>query len=137
MPKAKSKTKSASLNEDKVLYTKEELFERITLCLCGRVAEQHYLGTISTFSTEDLHTASRLAEKMMKNLGMGKLGNATSKNYGEKNLSVFHFFYFDNLLNNIKNHNLIKFLLDNRRGYKRNIKPGKPKIKRIDNQTLG
>ncbi len=85
MPKTKKKS---SVNEDKVLYTREELFERITLCLSGRAAEQHYLGKTSTLSAEDLQIATRLAEKMMKNLGMSKLGNITAKNFGEKNLSV-------------------------------------------------
>lgn len=85
MPKTKKKS---PVNEDKVLYTKEELFERITLCLSGRVAEQHYLGKTSTLSADDLKIATRLAEKMMKNLGMSKMGNITSKNIGEKNLSV-------------------------------------------------
>lgn len=85
MPKTKKKS---PVNEDKVLYTKEELFERITLCLSGRVAEEHYLGKTSTLSADDLKIATRLAEKMMKNLGMSKMGNITSKNIGEKNLSV-------------------------------------------------
>jgi len=85
LPKTKKKS---PVNEDKVLYTKEELFERITLCLSGRVAEQHYLGKTSTLSADDLKIATRLAEKMMKNLGMSKMGNITSKNIGEKNLSV-------------------------------------------------
>jgi len=91
LPKTKKKS---SVNEDKVLYTKEELFERITLCLSGRVAEQHYLGKASTLSAEDLQMATRLAEKMMKNLGMSKLGNITAKNFGEKNLSVTIFLSF-------------------------------------------
>jgi cell division protease FtsH len=85
LPKTKKKS---PVNEDKVLYTKEELFERITLCLSGRVAEEHYLGKTSTLSADDLKIATRLAEKMMKNLGMSKMGNITSKNIGEKNLSV-------------------------------------------------
>jgi cell division protease FtsH len=74
-----------------VLYTKEEIFERITLCLSGRVAEEHYLGKSSTLSERDLQLATRLAEKMMKNLGMSKLGNITAKNLGEKNLTVLNY----------------------------------------------
>lgn len=57
------------------MFTKEELIDRITLCLSGRAAEEHYLGTVSTLSEDDLEMASRLAEKMMKNMGMSKLGN--------------------------------------------------------------
>jgi len=86
------------MNEDKVLYTKEEIFDRITLCLTGRVAEQHYLGKSSTLSGDDLQTATRLAEKMLKNLGMSKLGNITNKNLGEKNLSVISFFNILNII---------------------------------------
>lgn len=90
MPKTKKKS---HMNEEKALYNKEELLERITLFVSGRVAEQHFLGKTSTLSADDLQIATILAEKMMNNLGMSKLGNITSNNIGEKNMTVSYILF--------------------------------------------
>ena len=72
-------------NDEQALYTTEELFNKIVLSVSGRVAEQHFLNTISTFSADDIRSANNIAEKMLNNLGMGNMGNITKKNNGDKN----------------------------------------------------
>lgn len=58
------------------------------MAVTGRVAEEHFLKKITTFSAEDLSNANNIAEKMLNNLGMGNLGNITKKNNGDKNKTL-------------------------------------------------
>ena len=56
--------------------SKQELTDRIAVCLGGRCAEQMVLGDISTGAGSDLRTASSIARQMIMRFGMSDtLGN--------------------------------------------------------------
>ncbi len=62
--------------EDKSFESKQELTDRIAVCLGGRCAEQMVLGDISTGAGSDLRTASSIARQMIMRFGMSDtLGN--------------------------------------------------------------
>ncbi len=62
--------------EDKSFQSKEELTDRIAVCLGGRCAEQLVLGDVSTGAGSDLQQASAIARKMVMRYGMSeRLGN--------------------------------------------------------------
>jgi cell division protease FtsH len=62
--------------EDKSFQSKQELTDRIAVCLGGRCAEQLVLGDISTGAGSDLQQASSVARNMVMRYGMSdKLGN--------------------------------------------------------------
>jgi cell division protease FtsH len=56
--------------QDRYLYTKEELLDRITVLLGGRAAEEVVLHDTSTGAQDDLQRASGLARRMVTELGM-------------------------------------------------------------------
>jgi cell division protease FtsH len=57
-------------SQERYLYTREELLERITVMLGGRAAEEVMLQDISTGAQDDLQRASDLARRMVTTLGM-------------------------------------------------------------------
>ncbi|GIX47226.1 MAG: ATP-dependent zinc metalloprotease FtsH [Candidatus Tectimicrobiota bacterium] len=59
--------------QDRYLYTKEELLDRITVLLGGRAAEEVVFGSVSTGAQDDLQRASELARRMVTELGMSEL----------------------------------------------------------------
>ena len=62
--------------EDVTFQTRQQLTERIAVCLGGRAAEQLALGDISTGAGNDLQRASSIARNMVTRYGMSdKLGN--------------------------------------------------------------
>ena len=62
--------------EDVTFQSKQQLTERIAVCLGGRAAEQLALGDISTGAGNDLQRASSIARNMVTRYGMSdKLGN--------------------------------------------------------------
>ena len=62
--------------EDVTFQTRQQLTERIAVCLGGRAAEQLALGDISTGAGNDLQKASAIARNMVTRYGMsGKVGN--------------------------------------------------------------
>ena len=62
--------------EDVNFQSKQQLTERIAVCLGGRAAEQLTLGDISTGAGSDLQKASSIARNMVTRYGMSdKLGN--------------------------------------------------------------
>ena len=62
--------------EDVNFQSRQELFERIAVCLGGRAAEQLALGDISTGAGNDLQRASAIARNMVTRYGMSdKVGN--------------------------------------------------------------
>jgi cell division protease FtsH len=64
--------------QDKYLFQKEELENRIAVALGGRVAEQLMLGRISTGAHNDLINTTRLVRRMVTEFGMSeKLGPLT------------------------------------------------------------
>ena len=58
--------------EDKYLYTKNELYNRITVFLAGRAAEEIFIGEISSGAANDLKEASNLVYEMICNYGMSQ-----------------------------------------------------------------
>ena len=56
--------------EERVLATRDQLTARLTTLLAGRAAERMVLGQPSTGSQDDLLHATRLAESMVRKLGM-------------------------------------------------------------------
>ena len=62
--------------EDVTFQSKQQLTERIAVCLGGRAAEQLALGDISTGAGNDLQKASAIARNMVTRHGMSdKVGN--------------------------------------------------------------
>ena len=62
--------------EDVNFQSRQELTERIAVCLGGRAAEELALGDISTGAGNDLQKATAIAHNMVTRYGMsGKLGN--------------------------------------------------------------
>jgi cell division protease FtsH len=58
--------------EDRYLYTKEELLDRITVMLGGRAAEEVIFNDLSTGAQDDLQRASEMARRMVTEFGMGE-----------------------------------------------------------------
>jgi cell division protease FtsH len=56
--------------EDKTLYSRTEIVDRIVSLLGGRAAEEVLLGEVSTGASDDLERATGLARRMVTELGM-------------------------------------------------------------------
>jgi cell division protease FtsH len=56
--------------EDKTLYSRAEIRDRIVSLLGGRAAEEALLGEVSTGAADDLERATGLARRMVTELGM-------------------------------------------------------------------
>jgi cell division protease FtsH len=64
--------------QDRYLFSKEELEDKIAVLLGGRAAEEIALGRISTGAQNDLYQATQLARRMVHDFGMSeKLGPLT------------------------------------------------------------
>lgn len=64
--------------QDRYLFTREELEDKIAVLLGGRAAEEIALGRISTGAQNDLYQATQLARRMVREFGMSeKLGPLT------------------------------------------------------------
>ncbi|MBI4549981.1 MAG: ATP-dependent metallopeptidase FtsH/Yme1/Tma family protein [Candidatus Omnitrophica bacterium] len=73
--------------EDRNLHTQQELLDKITGLLGGRVAEEIYFGEITSGAHDDLEKATHYAQVMVCELGMSKkLGHLT---FGKKDRQVF------------------------------------------------
>jgi len=73
--------------EDRAYLSRQELEERIAVCLGGRVAEQIILGDISTGASSDIQKASQTARDMVTKYGMSdKLGTIA---YGSESNEIF------------------------------------------------
>ena len=73
--------------EDRAYQSRQELEERIAVCLGGRVAEQLVLGDVSTGASSDIQKASAIARAMVTKYGMSeKLGTIA---YGNESDEVF------------------------------------------------
>ena len=73
--------------EDRAYQSRQELEERIAVCLGGRVAEQLVLGDVSTGASSDIQKASSIARSMVTKFGMSdKLGAIA---YGNESDEVF------------------------------------------------
>lgn len=72
---------------DKYIHTKSELLDRICVFLGGRAAEELILRDITSGAQNDLEQATKMARKMVTELGMSeRLGHLT---YGKKQGPLF------------------------------------------------
>ena len=58
--------------QDRYLYTRDELLDRITMLLGGRAAEEVVFHDMSTGAQDDLQRASDIARRMVTELGMSE-----------------------------------------------------------------
>lgn len=58
--------------QDRYLYTKEELLDRITVMLGGRAAEEVVFHDVSTGAQDDLQRVSEMVRRMITELGMSE-----------------------------------------------------------------
>ena len=63
--------------EETILYSKNQLIERITGFLGGRTAEELIFGEVTTGASNDMVNATRIARAMVTEYGMSKLGPIT------------------------------------------------------------
>ncbi|MCP4422142.1 MAG: ATP-dependent zinc metalloprotease FtsH [Chloroflexi bacterium] len=75
------------LPEDRMVYSREFIFDNICWGLGGRAAEEIFFGRITTGASSDLQSATQRARAMIMNYGMSdSLGLPT---YGDQNSSPF------------------------------------------------
>ena len=91
--------------EERFLMTKNELLNKIAVCLGGRAAEELHFGDISTGAHNDISRATDIARSMVKEYGMSKelgqiyfererqqkffdVGLSTGKDYSEETANV-------------------------------------------------
>ncbi|MBP9866193.1 MAG: ATP-dependent zinc metalloprotease FtsH [Candidatus Omnitrophica bacterium] len=73
--------------EDRNLISKQEILDRITVLLGGRVAESICMGEITSGASDDLQKATSYAQMMVCELGMSeKMGTLT---FGKKQQPIF------------------------------------------------
>jgi len=72
--------------DDKHTYTKEYLETRLAIMMGGRVAEETFLGQMTTGAGNDIEQASDLARRMVCEFGMSPLGPIT---FGKKEEQIF------------------------------------------------
>ncbi len=59
---------------DRLMYSREYLEAQIAVLMAGRVAEELLLGSFASGSANDIERATSLARKMVRQLGMSRLG---------------------------------------------------------------
>ena len=64
-------------DEETVLYSKDQLMERITGLLGGRTSEEIIFGQITTGASNDMEKATKIARAMVTEWGMSRLGPIT------------------------------------------------------------
>jgi cell division protease FtsH len=73
--------------EDKYNYTREYMEASVTILLAGRIAEEMFLGSMTTGASNDLERVTNLARKMVCEWGMSEeLGPLT---FGKKEEQIF------------------------------------------------
>src|SRR5438445_395558 len=72
--------------DDKHTYTKDYLETRLAIMMGGRVAEETFLGQMTTGAGNDIEQASDLARRMVCEFGMSSLGPVT---FGKKEEQIF------------------------------------------------
>ncbi|WP_437601503.1 ATP-dependent zinc metalloprotease FtsH [Sorangium sp. So ce590] len=58
--------------EDRYLWSRQEILDRLVVLLGGRAAEAEAVGDLSTGAQDDLLNATELARRMVRELGMGQ-----------------------------------------------------------------
>jgi cell division protease FtsH len=71
---------------DRHNYTQEYLLGQISILMGGRVAEETFLGSITTGASNDIEKATELARAMVCEYGMSELGPLT---FGKKEEQIF------------------------------------------------
>jgi cell division protease FtsH len=71
---------------DRHNYTKEYLLGQIAILMGGRIAEETFLGGITTGASNDIERATELARAMVCEYGMSELGPLT---FGKKEEQIF------------------------------------------------
>jgi cell division protease FtsH len=71
---------------DRHNYTKEYLLGQIAILMGGRIAEETFLGNITTGASNDIERATELARAMVCEYGMSDLGPLT---FGKKEEQIF------------------------------------------------
>ncbi|HLA64165.1 MAG TPA: ATP-dependent zinc metalloprotease FtsH [Rhodothermales bacterium] len=85
-----------SLPEERYLYTREALIDRLVMTMGGRVAEEIIFGKISTGAQNDLERITRLAYAMVVDYGMSEeIGYVSFNVSGRENEPVFDKPYSD------------------------------------------
>lgn len=72
--------------EDKVLNSLSEMKAQLAVLMGGRVAEEIYIGDVTTGASNDLERASKIARAIVTQYGMSPLGNQV---FGQPNHEVF------------------------------------------------
>jgi len=72
--------------DDKHTYSKEYLETRLAIMMGGRVAEEIFLGQMTTGAGNDIEQSSDLARRMVCEFGMSSLGPIT---FGKKEEQIF------------------------------------------------
>src|SRR5260370_11637856 len=71
---------------DRHNYTKDYLLGQISILMGGRIAEETFLGGITTGASNDIEKATELARAMVCEYGMSELGPLT---FGKKEEQIF------------------------------------------------
>jgi cell division protease FtsH len=71
---------------DRHNYTKDYLLGQISILMGGRIAEETFLGNITTGASNDIEKATELARAMVCEYGMSELGPLT---FGKKEEQIF------------------------------------------------
>lgn len=58
--------------EDKFLYTKKELCDKVIVLLAGRASEEIFMGEVSTGASNDIKESTNIIYEIICNYGMGK-----------------------------------------------------------------
>lgn len=58
--------------EDKYLYTKKELCDKVTVLLAGRASEEIFIGEVSTGASNDIKESTNIIYEIICSYGMGK-----------------------------------------------------------------
>ena len=72
--------------EDKYSYSKRYLESMLAVLMGGRIAEEMFIGEITTGAGNDIERATQMARRMVCEWGMSELGPAT---YGKKEEAIF------------------------------------------------
>ena len=84
------------LPEERYLYTREALVDRMTMAIGGRVAEEIVFGKISTGAQNDLERITKVAYAMVVDYGMSdRIGNVSFNLSGNNDSPVFVKLYSD------------------------------------------
>ncbi len=72
--------------EDRFLMSREQMIDTIKVLMGGRIAEELIFGSITSGASNDIEKATQLVHRMVRHLGMSKLGFRT---YGKEERNVF------------------------------------------------